>query len=348
VAREPSWWYGPASSWQASTLAPAAAIYGRVALRRLSGNSFEPALPVICVGNFTAGGTGKTPLVRVIAKLLAAQNHKPAILSRGHGGTSTGPHWVDAARDTAHDVGDEPLLLAITAPVMIARDRRAGAAAIEAAASGFTAIVMDDGLQNPALVKRLTISVVDGTRGFGNGRVIPAGPLRAPLDAQLKRADAIVVNRGHDTTATSAIAEHLRATFSGPVIEAAVAPVGATAGATDWLAGAPVLAYAGIGAPDRFFKLLERLGATLAGTRRFADHHAFTPEDARSLLRDARALGATLITTEKDHVRLSNTGPALAELATATRTLPIELVLQPTDEERLRSLLAAAMTPKSI
>lgn len=342
MAREPSWWYGATSAWQARALAPAAAIYGRVALKRLAGAPYDPALPVICVGNFTAGGTGKTPLVRVIARMLAADGHKPAILSRGYGGTIFGPHWVDVATDTARDVGDEPLLLAKSAPVMIARDRRTGAVAIETAALGFTAIVMDDGLQNPALAKRLTISVVDGTRGFGNGYVIPAGPLRAPLDAQLKRTGAIVVNRGHDATAPCAIAEHLRATFSGPVIEATVAP----AGATDWLAGTRVLAYAGIGAPDRFFTLLERLGATLADTRRFADHHAFTSQDARSLLRDAQALGATLITTEKDHVRLAKTDAALAELATATRTLPIELVLQPTDAERLRSLLAAALSPK--
>ena len=137
---------------------------------------------------------------------------------------------------------------------------------------------------------------------------------------------------------------HLRSTFSGPVIEASVAP----AGDTYWLKGAPVFAYAGIGAPDRFFALLESLGANLAGARRFADHHAFTPDEARALLHDAKAAGATLVTTEKDHVRLSKTepapDPALTDLAAATRTLPIELILQPADEERLRSLLAAAVT----
>jgi tetraacyldisaccharide 4'-kinase len=340
VFDEPSWWYRADPAWQAQTLTPVAAIYGRIAAARLArASGFDPAIPVICIGNFTAGGTGKTPWVARCVAMLAAEGQHAAVLSRGYGGKIASPHWVDAATDQSADVGDEPLLLARAAPVLVARDRAAGAKAVVDDPRGFKVIVMDDGLQNPSVGKRLRIAVVDGVRGFGNGRVIPAGPLRAPLAAQFAVTDAIVVNRGSDGEAPPTV-ERLRDSFAGPVIEASVVPAGETA----WLRTAPLLAYAGIGVPERFFGLLEQLGGLIVSRRQFADHHAFTAAEARALLAEARRRGAQLVTTAKDYVRLSKSDAALAELAAATKVLDIEMVFEPRDEERLRSLLAAALT----
>ncbi|MGE0857147.1 MAG: tetraacyldisaccharide 4'-kinase, partial [Hyphomicrobiaceae bacterium] len=193
---EPSWWYEDETTATARMLMPLARLYARAALRRLDhAQPYRSRLPVICIGNFTAGGTGKTPLTLHVARHLVHLGEQPAILTRGYGGKVSGAHWIDADRDRADVTGDEPLLLARAAPTLISRDRRAGAIAIEASGRDVSVIVMDDGLQNPALTKDLTIAIVDGTRGVGNGLVIPAGPLRAPLDRQLALADAILVNR---------------------------------------------------------------------------------------------------------------------------------------------------------
>ena len=194
---EPSWWYEAEGrmTWQAWLLSPVSKLYGWIARRRmLRYDGLKVSLPVICVGNFTAGGTGKTPLACWIADRTKGHGARPVFLTRGYGGSLSGPVWVSTDHHTAHDVGDEPLLLVRHAPVMVAANRAEGAAAIGGSDQNFDVIIMDDGLQNPSLEKDLSIAIVDGVRGFGNGCVIPAGPLRAPLKSQIAGVHAVVVN----------------------------------------------------------------------------------------------------------------------------------------------------------
>jgi tetraacyldisaccharide 4'-kinase len=337
---EPSWWYAEAPSRLAKVLQPLGALYGRAAAARyVRARSYRSRLPIICVGNFTAGGTGKTPLAIHLCWRLKALGHQPVVLTRGFGGRLSGPWWVNATTDLAVDVGDEALLLARAAPTLVARDRRLGARAIEAGPNPVTVIVLDDGLQNPALVKDLAIAVVDGSRGLGNGRVIPAGPLRAPLDFQLELTDAVVVNEGAVADAAGSVTEWLRRRFAGPVLRAGVVP-SATA---DWLRSARVVAWAGIGAPHRFFTTLRALGAEIAEAVAFRDHQQLGEEDARRLLDLARRHGARLVTTEKDMVRLAGAAGACGALARDSTALPVRLTLGEADAERLLSLSLAAL-----
>ena len=212
---EPSWWYAGGATWQRNLLRPVASLYGRIAAARYSATTPERAArPVICVGNFTAGGTGKTPMSLLIADLVEQNGGAPWFLSRGYGGRLDGQERVDPARHTAAEVGDEPLLLAARAPTVTSRDRRLGAEFIARQAPANAVIIMDDGLQNPALAKDLTIAVVDAARGLGNGAVIPAGPLRAPHAFQLARTDLMVFNgtsgtRARDQRANPAAAKHI-------------------------------------------------------------------------------------------------------------------------------------------
>ena len=334
---EPAWWYGDDRWGMATWLAPLAALYGLAASVRYAwAKPYRSRLPVICVGNFTAGGTGKTPLVAHLCNHLLRAGRRPAVLTRGYGGRHTGPHWV-AAGDSASDVGDEALLLARTAPTLIARDRRAGARTIETS-PGATVIVMDDGMQNPGLAKDLTIAVVDAARGLGNGRVIPAGPLRAPLPFQLGLADAIVVNAA-SPDAGDGVAQSLSQRFHGPLLRATTV----AAGDASWLKGQRVVAWAGIGAPQRFFGLLEASGAELCDRVAFRDHQPLVMADAERLLMLAREHRALLVSTEKDLARLQGTTGALAELAVATRALPIRLVFADDDAAHLNALVAAAL-----
>jgi tetraacyldisaccharide 4'-kinase len=344
--REPTWWYESAPGAVGRLLEPAGALWGALVRRRFARvTPYRGARPVICIGNFTTGGTGKTPLALRVADLVGSMGLAPAFLSRGYGGRLAGPHWVDPERDGARDVGDEPLLLAAARPTLISRDRAAGARAIAAgtaAGSAVDVIIMDDGLQNPGLAKDLTLAIVDGARGIGNGRVIPAGPLRAPLDFQLDLVDAIVVNRGAQRgvpALSDDFAERLRHDFDGPVLEARIVP----GGATDWLASAPVVAFAGIGVPDRFFATLSTLGVEPAATVVFPDHHAFTQADANRLIDLARVHSATLVTTEKDRARLSRSDGPLAELHALARALPIRLEFEARDENRLIALIEGAI-----
>lgn len=335
---EPGWWYGSGPRVMTHLLGPLGYLYGAAAKARyLRGKAYRSRLPVVCISNFTAGGTGKTPLTLHLARDLAARGHQPVALTRGYGGSLSGPYWIDGASDTAQEVGDEALLLAAATRTMLARNRPDGARAIETGPHPATVILMDDGLQNPSLEKDLVIAVVNGLRGFGNGRVIPAGPLRAPLAFQLELADAIVVNepKGSD----GALAETLRREFAGAVLRASTEP----AGETGWLADRPVLAWAGIAAPERFFKLLAQLGADVRIRRTFKDHHPLSEPEAAEILAAARASETQLVTTAKDLVRLRGRSGAAAELAAASRVLDVGLTFSSGDAERLSELVASAL-----
>lgn len=341
---EPGWWYGAPADLRARLLGPLATIYGAISVRHIGKHGYRSSLPVICVGNFTAGGTGKTPLSIEIARRLAGQGASPIFLTRGYGGRESGPHWVSATVDDARRVGDEPLLLAREAPTLVSRDRARGARSIEASGIDASVIVMDDGMQNPSLEKDLRLAVVDGGRGLGNGLVIPAGPLRAPLAYQLERTDAIVVNEpAHlGQMAGDGIASWLRRRFEGPVMRVRVVP----AGDTGWLMGLRVVAFAGIGVPARFFDLVRSLGGEVVAERPLRDHHFPSEQEARTLIALARQTGAELVTTEKDRARLAvagNSSTALADLHRSARTLGIGLSFEDGDSERLNGLLRAVL-----
>ncbi len=277
-------------------LAPAAALYAGIARRRYRAVApHRLAVPVLCVGNLSAGGTGKTPTVLALARRLAAQGLAAHALSRGHGGRLAGPHRVDPAIDGADAVGDEPLLLAGALPTWIARDRVAGGRAAEAA--GAALLLMDDGFQNPGLAKDLSLLVIDQEVGLGNGRVHPAGPLRESAAEGFARADAVVLTRTRarpDTARLPPLPAGL------PVLTALIAPT-PDAGR---FAGGRALAFAGIGRPEKFFDSARAAGLDLVETRSFPDHHRYDPDEVMRLVEDAVAAGALLLTTAKDRVRL--------------------------------------------
>ncbi len=274
----------------ARILSPLGWLYGAsVAWKARHATPYRPQARVICVGNLTVGGSGKTPVALVLARRLAAQGHRPVFLSRGYGGKIGGPYLVDPAKDSAGETGDEPLLLAAAAPTIIARNRPSGARLADD--NGFDTIVMDDGHQNFTLAKDLSIVVVDAEIGFGNGRVLPAGPLREPVAQGLARADAVVLV-GNGAPGLPG--------FSGPVLRARLQPSKAPA-----LAGTPIVAFAGIGRPEKFFETLRAQGAEVIEARRYPDHHPYTAAEIARLKAKARDNRALLITTEKDYVRLA-------------------------------------------
>jgi tetraacyldisaccharide 4'-kinase len=326
--REPAFWRRK-PGLAARLLAPLSLAYGAVAGLRLRQRGRRAGMPVVCIGNFTVGGAGKTPTALAVARMLAAAGERPVFLSRGYGGRLAGPVLVDPARHAADDVGDEPLLLARAAAAIMARARVEGAAL--AAAAGAGVVVMDDGFQNPSLAKDFSVLVVDGQRGIGNGRVIPAGPLRAPLKAQLARAHALVVV-GTASGAADVVVAAARAQGI-PVFAAWLRP---DPGFVAALGGGRVLAFAGIGDPQKFFATLVDAGIPVAATRSFADHHRYTKAEAQALCDEADRDGLILVTTEKDYVRLTG-DEALAELAAHAHALPVALALE--DEETFRSLL---------
>jgi tetraacyldisaccharide 4'-kinase len=320
LMREPAFWWRRGSG---ALLGPLAAIYGAIAALRMHSPGRSVGIPVICLGNLTVGGAGKTPAALAVGRLVLAAGAQPFFLSRGYGGRLPGPLRVDPARHSAADVGDEPLLLARLAPTIVARDRLAGAEA--ARRGGASVIVMDDGFQNPALAKDLAILLVDGRRGIGNGRVIPAGPLRAPLTTQVAHAQAVVVV-GEPTGA-------------GPVIDCArrhgvrifhgrLDPDRPTLAA---LAKHKILAFAGIADPEKFFATLSQTGLFVAEHAAFPDHHCYSAAEAQMLIARADAAKLILLTTEKDYARFAGS-PALAALAARTSTLPVRLVLEEQDE----------------
>jgi len=277
-------------------------LYGAVAARRMQQPGIDAGLPVICVGNFHVGGAGKTPTVLALTALLREHGEQPVVLSRGYGGRLPGPLLVDPAAHEAADVGDEPLMMAAHVPVVVSRARADGVGL--AKSQGASLILMDDGFQNPSIAKDLALIVIDGARGLGNEQVFPAGPLRAPLQPQLARTDAlIIVGRGD---AGEAVAARVSA-LGKPVFRARLQPDAQVVAA---LAARPLLAFAGIGDPQRFFRTLRASGLDVKAERAFPDHHPFSPEEISSLVAQAAQQELTLVTTEKDLVRLrrSHTG----------------------------------------
>ncbi len=293
--REPGFWHGPASL-NSHLLKPLGALYGAIAARRLRRKGLNAGIPVLCVGNYHVGGAGKTPAVLALAKLLRELGETPVVLSRGYGGELRGPIRVDPERHTASDVGDEPLMLARSLPVVVSRRRADGVPL--ARSRGATVILMDDGFQNPSIVKDASLIVIDGERGLGNGQVFPAGPLRAPLRPQLARTDALIVVG--DGTAAAPVAAEIAAQGK-PVLRARLKPDEAQVAS---LRGKRVLAFAGIGDPARFFNTLRASCIDVVSARAFADHHVYSETEIESLWEEARRGGLTLVTTEKDLARI--------------------------------------------
>lgn len=276
---------------------------------------FRPPVPVICVGNFVVGGAGKTPTAIALAKVARRHGLKPGFLAPGYGGSESGPLVVDPEVHGPEMVGDEPLLLAAAGPTCIGRDRAASARVL--LEQGVTVIIMDDGFQNPTLAKDVSIVCVDAGAGVGNGYVMPAGPLRAPVAFQLRRADALVVIGEGDRAAPliRAAARTGRATQRAQLVPVRI---------REWRR-APLLAFAGIGRPEKFFDSLRAIGATVAKTVVFPDHHRFTAAEAARLIAEADAEGLMLVTTEKDLVRLSGEGGVLADLRERAEAFPVVL-----------------------
>ncbi|HMB77344.1 MAG TPA: tetraacyldisaccharide 4'-kinase [Kiloniellaceae bacterium] len=288
---------------------------GRVKARKV-------AAPVICVGNLVAGGAGKTPVTLSLMARLQAQGRKPATIIRGYGGRLKGPLAVDPARHDAAAVGDEALLLAAAGRTWLAADRVAGATA--ALADGADVVVLDDGFQNPGLAKDLSLVTVDGSYGFGNGRLLPAGPLRESVEAGLARAQAMVI-LGRDRCG-------LAARYEGrlPLLQASIRPMGDLA-----LQGRRLVAFAGIGRPEKFFETLRQAGAELVECLGFPDHHPYRPDEITAILARATRASARPITTAKDAVRLPPEARAEIEV------LPVEVVWQ--DDGRLDRLLEGVL-----
>ncbi len=321
----PAFWWEGAPTPLARLLSPLGAVWGAAAARRMAQRGASCGVPVVCVGNFVVGGAGKTPVAIAVGERLARAGVRPFFLSRGYGGRPGGaPLHVEPGRHGAAIVGDEPLLLARAAPTVVGADRRAGAAIAVAAGAG--AIVMDDGLQNPRLAKRLSIAVVDGAVGVGNGLCPPAGPLRAPLAAQWPFVDALIV------LGAGAPGEALMRAAQAQGKAAFRARLRPDAEVAARLRGCRVAAFAGIGRPAKFFDTLVELGADVVRRRAFPDHHRYRARDIRALVDIAAAAQALLVTTQKDAVRLPDGAAVLA--------LPVRLDLE--DTEAFDRLLARA------
>ena len=317
MIREPAFWEGDGLT--ARALQPLAGVWTAASrLRRTLTPLWRAPVPVLCVGNVTVGGGGKTPAACALTDRLLSRGWRPHILSRGFGGRHAGPMSVNPAQHTSRDVGDEPLLLVRHAPVWVARNRaRAAAAAVDA---GADILVMDDGLQNTRLARTLSLIVIDGPRGLGNARVLPAGPLREPMADALARAGTAVIvgDDPHDLTSL------LRG--EGLCVLHARFKAGCIPGN-----GLPLFAFAGIARPDKFFATLREHGADVVRTRSFGDHHRYDPMVVTTMFEEANALGAQLVTTEKDWVRLDEATRPLAE------PVPVRMVFQ--DEDALGVLI---------
>ncbi|MSO69227.1 MAG: tetraacyldisaccharide 4'-kinase [Alphaproteobacteria bacterium] len=321
--RSPEFW-GPGGAHHSATLAltPFALIYrGVAAARRALIEPARAAIPIMCVGNLVTGGAGKTPTALALNRLVRELGGNAHFLTRGYGGQAGKPLRVDPERHTAHDVGDEALLLAAEAPTWRSADRVAAAAA--AAAGGAGLVIMDDGLQNPSLTKDLSFVVIDGGFGFGNGRVLPAGPLREPVARGLAHVDAIVMI-GPDRVG---LTDRLK-TFARPVFTAELVPGPEALRFRDQ----PIVAFAGIGRPAKFFETLTATGAVLVERHGFADHHRYTPDEIMRLCEAASHHGNKPVTTTKDYMRL----PPEARLMVDVLSVDLEW----RDPMALRALIA--------
>ncbi len=331
----PSWWYSEAR-FLPGILSPLSYLYGQVVQYRLrNANPYVSKLPVICVGNYTMGGAGKTPTALFLARLLQDMGERPVFLSRGYGGQTKGPHMVSVEEDRSVDVGDEPLLLSRLAPTVVSANRAEGALFIESLEDYKpSVIIMDDGFQNPSLIKSRCIIVVDASIGIGNGKVFPAGPLREPLDSQLKRTDFIIaIDTSYERNGLDNITPDLYVKLE-PVCE-----IG------EW-ANRRVLAYSGIARPEKFYGSLRELGCHVEKTLDFPDHYQFSEADAIKLVELSEQYDLELVTTEKDIIRLSGAEGSLLELREKSRVLPIRLAVSEDGKTRLEALFGTMLNRK--
>ena len=317
--RAPDFWWRE-NNLPSMVLAPISYLYGLVT-RRPFGKGVTSKVPIVCIGNFTAGGAGKTPVALSLAKLFQTRGDEVVFLSRGYGGSLSGPHLVSSTHDHAHGVGDEPLLLAKQAPTIIAKDRVAGLRFIE---EQFTPdlIIMDDGFQSARIKPHHALLVVDGQRGLGNGFVIPAGPLRAPLAIQLEHADSLLVVHGSQKNHASI--ESLVRHFEEK--QASVFNVSLKLTQDYDLASKRVVAFSGIGHPQKFFDTVEECGADLVSSMPFPDHHSFSEGEAANILLQANLFDAEIVTTAKDAIRLQGGTGNLAKLLDASKVIEVEAV----------------------
>ncbi len=308
------WWSKP--GFNAWVLAPFSWVYGRVSAGKMQTASAARApLPVICVGNFTAGGSGKTPLALAVAKAAKAEGFKPGFITRGHGGLVKQAR-LTGENDTAAIIGDEAMLLMRAAPVAVGVDRLAGAKLL--AEAGCTIAIMDDGFQSRSIAIDHAMIAVDARRGIGNGFVMPSGPLRAPLHVQLPLADQIIVV-GQGDAGDAVVRAASRA--AKPVSRAAISPrnIGK-------VKGKRVMAFAGIADPEKFYATLQSMGAVIVQTRSFPDHHVFADTELQSLIDDSGDL--LLVTTEKDAVRISGQSALHVQMNERIVIVPVQITIQ--------------------
>ena len=340
--KAPGFWYREAGL-KAALLAPVGALYAAAGrLRHRLASPYRASVPVICIGNLTAGGAGKTPTAIAVAERLAERGRLPAFLTRGYRGRLSGPVLVDLGRHSSPDVGDEALLLAARFPTCVARDRRAGARA--AIAAGADTLIMDDGFQNPGIVKDLSLIVVDGVSAFGNERVIPAGPLRERITEGLRRADAIVL-MGDDTSGIGMrLAAIGRTLHDPPILAARLEP----SGAASRFRNASVVAFAGIARPQKFFATLEGLGARLVARYAFGDHHHYDADELMQMVELADAAEAVLVTTAKDYARLPDEARLMVQVLTVRAVLVDPSGLDPLLDRALAAGTANASAPERL
>jgi len=316
----PFWWGRP--DWRAYLLSPLSFVYGRVAGWRMRNAPMTPTgLPVLCIGNPTVGGAGKTPIAIALARQAEALGRRPGFLTRGYGGSLHGPHLVDLEHDSAKATGDEPLLLARHAPTAVTPDRAAGARLL--AAQGCDFLIMDDGFQTARIRYDYAVLVIDARRGVGNGFIIPAGPLRAPLVEHMRRTDA-VIRMGRGEAADAVVRTAARAARA--VYDAATRPRPGSG-----VEGGRFLAFAGIGDPGKFYATVNAAGGEVVARRSFGDHHLYTDGDLSALLDEADAAGLDLVTTEKDAVRIRRTSETGALLLDRLKVIEIDAVFEEPD-----------------
>ncbi|WP_311272480.1 MULTISPECIES: tetraacyldisaccharide 4'-kinase [unclassified Rhizobium] len=326
----PFWW--EKSGWQAWALSPFSFVYGKVAGKRMrTVKRASVPVPVICIGNFTVGGAGKTPTAIAIAQAALEMGLKPGFLSRGYGGTLDVTTLVEAGHHRSQDVGDEPLLLAREAITVISRKRVEGARRL--VEEGIDLIIMDDGFQSARLTLDYALVVIDTQRGIGNGHFVPGGPVRAPLDEQMRQLTGLL-KVGNGKAAETIVRTAARA--GKPVFVSSIRPR-----PQPNFAGTKVLAYAGIADPAKFFRTVEDLGGEIVARRSFPDHHHFSDEEISDLMAEADRLGVALVTTAKDAVRLKGHHGSAANLLSQTLVIDIDMVFD--DPAVARGIIDAAL-----